>query len=62
MRCCELVSQQKKQPILNLYATAFNPSIMELPLETHSQNLSSQNEVDRQLQGQVSTFDGDIQL
>ena len=64
--------EQRKQPILNPYATAFNPSIMELPLETHSQNLSSQNEVDRQLQGQsnfkvnlpklqLPIFDGDIQ-
>ena len=64
--------EQRQQPVLNPNATAFNPSLVELPVETHTQNLSSQNETFGS-QGQVGhlkvnlpklqlpVFDGDVQ-
>ena len=64
--------EQRQQPVLNPNATAFNPSLVQLPVETHAQNLSSQNEAfDNQGQVghlkvnlpklQLPIFDGDVQ-
>ena len=64
--------EQRQQPVLNPNAAAFNPSLVQLPVETHTQNLSSQNEAFGN-QGQVGhlkvnlpklqlpIFDGDVQ-
>ena len=36
--------EQRQQPILNPNTAAFNPRVVHLPVDTHTQNLSSQNE------------------